>query len=216
METCCPCILKSYDENDVLLGEGVSCTDCGVGWFKKYYQNGKVKLSGQYKENPTKNWKSIAARGFCSVPIGQWTYFNDQGDSLYSEFWEDGKFIKQVPEQNATQIWKVDFTLHGQIIVDQQVTMQQVKDLIITPHFKNSHRGGVTVNFIATVTIFVGPVVEQKEFKQSFSLDNFKDIDATKMLSDVGNPKKNTVTTFRLEVCASGEVITWLPLNSNR
>jgi antitoxin component YwqK of YwqJK toxin-antitoxin module len=216
METCCPCILKSFDEHDVLLTEAVSYTDCGVGWFKYYYPNGNVKLNGQFKENPTKNWKDIAARGFCSVPVGQWTYFNDKGDSLYSEFWEDGKFIKQVPEQNSTQIWKIDFTLHGQKIVDQIVTIQQVKDLIITPHFKNSHKDGVTVNFIIEVAIFVGPVVEQKEVKQSFSLDNFKDIDVTKILSEVGNSAKNTVTTFRLEVCANGEVITMLPLTSNR
>jgi antitoxin component YwqK of YwqJK toxin-antitoxin module len=99
MDGCCPCILKKYDVNDVLIREVVSCTDCGVGWFRYYYPNGKVSLSGQYKENPSGNWKGIWSRGFCSVLNGQWTYFSEEGDTLYSEYWNNGKFIKQLPEQ---------------------------------------------------------------------------------------------------------------------
>ena len=101
METCCPCILKSYDEHDVLLSEAVSCTDCGVGVFKNYYPNGKVSLTGSYKENPTGDWDNIFYRGYCNVPVGAWTYFDTNGDTLYTEFWQDGEFIKQVPEQET-------------------------------------------------------------------------------------------------------------------
>jgi antitoxin component YwqK of YwqJK toxin-antitoxin module len=140
METCCPCILKSYDENDVLLREEVSCTDCRVGWFKIYYSNGKVKLAGQYKENPTGNWENIYERGFCNIPEGEWSYFNENGDKLYSEFWKDGVFIKQIPEQKKTEIWRVELTLKGEKIDKQALTANEVKEIIVTPKFKNSHK----------------------------------------------------------------------------
>jgi hypothetical protein len=48
MENCCPCILKSYNENDILLREAVSCNDCRVGWFKEFFPNGNLKLTGFY------------------------------------------------------------------------------------------------------------------------------------------------------------------------
>ena len=88
---------------DVLLSEGVYCTDCGVGFFKEFYPDGNVKLSGKYKENPTGNWKNYN----CQVEHGQWVYFKENGDTLYSEYWNNGEFIKQVPEQSKMEIWKV-------------------------------------------------------------------------------------------------------------
>ncbi|MDD2984358.1 MAG: hypothetical protein PHQ74_13315 [Crocinitomicaceae bacterium] len=201
METCCPCILKSYDENDVLIREAVSCTDCDVGVFKEFYPNGKVKLSGRYKEYPSENWDDIWARGFCSVPDGQWTYFNEKGDTLYSEFWKDGKFIKQVPEQKLTEIWEVELTLKEETIDKQELTVEQVKDLVVTPKFKNSHKDNVklTINFEVTA-------VGHKQNKQSFTLDSFKNIDVTKMLSDVGI-SSDKQTKFMMEVCNNGFVI---------
>jgi len=201
METCCPCILKSYDENDVLIREAVSCTDCGVGLFKEFYPNGNVKLSGRYKENPSGNWDDIWARGFCSVKDGQWTNFNEKGDTLYSEFWKDGKFIEQVPEQKLTEIWEVELTLKGETIDKQLLTVEQVKELVVTPKFKNSHRDNInlTINFEVSA-------VGHKQNKQSFTLESFKNIDVTKMLSDVGI-QTDKQTTFKMEVCNNGTVI---------
>ena len=114
METCCPCVLKSYDENEILIREAVSCTDCEVGHFKEFYPNGTIKLQGRFKENPTGNWENIWDRGYCNVPDGQWLYFNKNGDTLYSEFWENGEFVKQEPEQKTNEIWKVELTLNGE------------------------------------------------------------------------------------------------------
>jgi antitoxin component YwqK of YwqJK toxin-antitoxin module len=89
METCCPCILRSYDENDILLSEQVSCTDCGVGWFKEYYPNGNLRLTANIKKNPTGDWKNIWERKYCNIEIGQWDYFNENGKKIYSEFWKE-------------------------------------------------------------------------------------------------------------------------------
>lgn len=207
MGACRPCYLKTYDEQDVLLRESVSCTDCGVGVFKEYYGNGRVKLSGRYKENASGNWDRISDRGLCSVPDGQWTYFDEQGDTLYAEFWADGEFIQQVPEQQATEIWKVELTLNGETIDKQPLSTEQVKALVVTPKYKNSHTEGVnlTVNFEVTA-------IGHRKGKQTFTLDSFKHIDVLNMLSDLGIPAGKQ-TSFMMEICNNGKVIARFYLN---
>jgi antitoxin component YwqK of YwqJK toxin-antitoxin module len=201
METCCPCILKSYDENDVLIREAVSCTDCGVGFFKEFHPNGKVKLVGQYKENPTGNWKKIWNRGFCNVADGQWTYFNENGDTLYSEFWKNGEFIKQVPEQITNEIYKVELTLNGEPIDKITLTPEQVKQLVLTPKYKNSSKteNNFTIKFQVSA-------VGHKQNEKSFTIDNFKNIDVLQILSEVGIPSDKQ-TSFTLMILDNEKVI---------
>lgn len=200
MENCCPCILQTYDENEVLLHEYVSCTDCGVGWFKIYYGNGNIKLSGNYKENPTENWDDIYYRGYCNVPHGQWTYFNENGDILYSELWNNGEFIRQFPEQDSTEIWDVELTLNNQIIDTQVVEINQIKNLKINPKYKNSKTSSVlTIIFEVSA---VGHKVNTKEF----TIKSFKDIDVDSILSEVGIPKDKK-TTYYLRVYSNNEPV---------
>lgn len=201
METCCPCILKSYDEQNVLLSEAVSCTDCGVGVFKEFYPNGKIKLSGRYKENPTGNWDDISARGFCSVPDGQWVYFNERGETLYSEFWKDGEFVKQVPEQKTNEIWKVDLTLNGESVDKKPLTPEQVKQLVITPKFKNSSKteNNFTIKFRVSA-------VGHRQNEKSFTQESFKNINVLQMLSEVGIPSDKK-TSFMLILFDNGDAI---------
>ncbi len=201
METCCPCILKSYDEYDVLIREAVSCTDCGVGVFKEYYQNGNVKLTGRYKENLSGNWDDIWARGFCSIRDGEWTYFNEKGDTLYSEFWKNGEFIKQVPELKSNEIWKVELTLKGKSVEKRTLTPEQVRQLAITPKFKNNSK---TEN---TFTIkFQVSAVGHRQNEKSFTIDSFKNIDVIQMLSEVGIPSEKK-TSFTLTLLDNGKAI---------
>jgi antitoxin component YwqK of YwqJK toxin-antitoxin module len=201
IETCCPCILKSYDEQDVLLREAVSCTDCGVGVFKEFYPNGKIKLSGRYKENPTGNWEDIWARGFCNVPDGQWVYFNEKGDTLYSEFWKDGEFVKQVPEQKINEIWKIGLTLNGESVDKKTLTPEQVKQLVITPKFKNSSKteNNFTIKFQVSA-------IGHRQNEKTFTLESFKNIDVLQMLSEVGIPSDKK-TSFTLTVYDNGKAI---------
>lgn len=193
METCCPCILKSYDESDNLIRESVSCTDCGVGWFKIFYKNGKVKLSGTYKENPTGDWNDIWNRGYCSVPNGQWTYFKENGDTLYSEFWNNGVFIKQVPEQPKVEIWDVEIQFNGQDAEALSIPISNVGDLTIEPKYKNSK----TSNEL-TLTFQVS-AIGHKMNKKSFTLESFKNIDVDSMLQEAGIPKDKK-TDFLLTI----------------
>lgn len=189
MENCCPCILKSYNENDILIREAVSCTDCGVGYFKEFYPNGQVKLSGRYKENPTGNWDDIWNRGYCNVPDGQWIYYNENGIILYSEYWKDGNFIKQIPEQNKTEIWKVELSLYGENVNQKTLLPNQLKDLIITPKFKNTKTDSVNLSIGFQVS-----AIGRKYIKQIFTLDSFKLFDLNNLLIENGYKAQDDIT----------------------
>lgn len=188
MENCCPCILKSYDENEVLLREAVSCTDCMVGYYKEFYPNGVVKLHAHYKENPTGNWDNIWDRGYCNIRDGQWTYFNEKGDTLYSEFWKNGEFIKQVPEQKTNEIWKIELTLNGESVNKTLLTPEQVKQLVMTPKYKNSS----TVHSNFTLELQVS-AIGYKPIKKSFTMESFKNIDVMKIISEAGIPSDKQI-----------------------
>ena len=209
MKNCCPCIRKEYDEKDILLRERVACTDCSIGWFKEFYPNGRIRLMGQYKENLTGDWDNIYDRGLCNVRDGQWVYFNQKGDTLYSEFWKDGEFIKQVPEQNTTAIWKVVLMLDEQIIDKQEIAIDQINNLKIVPKYKNSN-----TNSTLTITFEISES-GHKANKKEFSTESFKDIDVASMLSEAGIPEDKE-TTYVLCVYSNGKAVRRFYLNVRR
>ncbi len=203
VETCCPCLLKYYDKNDILLREVVSCTDCGVGDFKEFWANGQVKLSGKFKENNSGDWnyKTIQARGFCSVPDGKWIYYTNKGEFLYSEFWKNGEFIKQEPELTKNEIWKFDILLNGESIKNKKLTIAQVPQVIITPKFKNNAK--MKTNFSVKFNV---TAVGFKESSKTFALQDFKNIDVQQILSEVGITDENE-PTVELTVYNNDEII---------
>ncbi len=203
VETCCPCLLKYYDKNEILLREVVSCTDCGVGDFKEFWANGQVKLSGKFKENNSGDWnyKTIHARGFCSVPDGKGTYYSNKGEFLYSEFWKNGEFIKQEPELTKNEIWKVDIALNGESIKNKKLTIAQISQIIITPKFKNNAK--MKTNFSVKFNV---TTVGFKESSKTFALQDFKNIDVQQILSEVGITDENE-PTVELTVYNNDEII---------
>ena len=90
---CTPCYLQHYSEDGKLTGEGLQYTDCRIGAWKEYYPDGKLKLSGHYRENPTNNWRNLYDRGYCSVKEGQWIYLSPSGDTTATEQYEKGKLV---------------------------------------------------------------------------------------------------------------------------
>ena len=203
LETCCPCLLKYYDKNDILLREVVSCTDCGVGDVKEFWANGQLKLSGKFNENNSGDWnyKTIQARGFCSVPDGKWTYYTNKGEFLYSEFWKNGEFIKQEPELTKNEIWKVDIALNGESIKNKKLKITEVPQLIITPKFKNNAK--MKTNFSVKFNV---TAVGFKESSKTFALQDFKNIDVQQILSEVGITDENE-PTVELTVYNNDEII---------
>jgi antitoxin component YwqK of YwqJK toxin-antitoxin module len=139
-ETCCPCILQTYDINDVLQTEAVSCTDCLVGFYFEFHENGVTKIKGHCKENPTGNWSDIFKRGYCSVKDGIWEYFNEQGEIFSIETWKDGDFVEQKPKGDKPEIWRIDLTANNEKIKDNQLEMSSLKSFEIIPQYKNEHR----------------------------------------------------------------------------
>ncbi len=187
---CCPCILQYFDIKENLIYESVACSECEVGWFKEYYKNGKIKSIKLYKENPTNNWENIFERGLCSVPNGQWVYLNKRGDTIYSEYWDNGEFVNQIPEQKKTEIWDIELLLNGQTIDTQKIELNEIKNLVIIPKYKNDN-----TNAKLKITFSVSAIGHRRNEKD-FTIDTFKYIDIASMLDEVGIPedKKTTYT----------------------
>lgn len=183
MENCTPCILKSYDENDILIRQAVQYFDCGVGWFKKYYPNGNLKLTGFYKENSTGKWKNLSDRGYCNVKNSKWTYFNQNGDTLYSEFWDNGQFIKQYPEQDSIEVWEIELNLNGKRYDYNKIDIEKIIDFKIVAKFKN---GNTSDNFRIEIKV---PTNYNVKFKSNTTSDPFQEINAEKIFKDAKVPK---------------------------
>jgi len=94
IEKCRPCYLKTYNVHDSLIREGLQYEDCAVGDWIEYYPDGKIKVKGHYKENPTGNWDSLYDRGYCSRKDGKWTYYNENGTVIKVENYIDDKLVK--------------------------------------------------------------------------------------------------------------------------
>jgi hypothetical protein len=180
IETCKPCIVLAYDYNDKLLHKGIQYMDCPVGYWIEYFPNGKVKLIGHFKENEAGNWENAYERGFCRED-GVWTYFNETGKQLFSEYWKDGQFIKQVPEQSKTELCAVEVTYNSVSVKNQILTPKQVAEIKFNPKFKNSKRTGTNL----TVKFEVAPI-GHKIVSQTFSLADFSKINVQKMLLESG------------------------------
>ena len=180
MSNCCPCYLKTYDIKEKIQTERVACQDCSVGSYTLYTKKGKVKLTGSYKENPTGNWDNLWERGYCSVKDGQWTYYNNREEIQYKEIWDNGSFIKQIPEQSKMEIWDINMTLNKVNVDTQSIKLADVKNLIFLPQFKNSN---TKVNLMISVTV---SAIGHKENTNSFKISDFKNIDVKQMLNEVG------------------------------
>ena len=198
---CTPCILKYYDENNKLIHKAIQYTDCWVGAFEEYYPNGKVKLSGQYLENTTGNWENIYERGYCNVPDGIWTYFNEKGDKTYCEYWEKGEFTKQLPEQDLAEIWTFELLLNEEKFEKKQIPIHEIKNLVVIPRFKNENRSNI--NLTLKVEVYSEGYPSNS---QSLTLDSFKNIDVPKMLEDAGIPSDET-TIFILKILNNQKII---------
>ncbi len=135
---CCPCILKMYDEFDVLLREGIMCQGGGVGYMKEYYPNGKVKVSGQYLENASGDWEFRMDHNFTNIPDGKWTYYKENGSENYVEYWNAGAFLQQEPVQATNEIWKVEYSLNGKLFDPMNINRETLDGWELTIKFKNN------------------------------------------------------------------------------
>lgn len=199
IKECKPCIRLTYDEQDVLLRETISYTDCFVGWYKSYYPNGNLKVKGSFKENDSGDWKDLWNRGYCSVVNGEWMYFSEKGDTLYTEIWDNGEFIKQSPEQDSVELWKVEFTLDGESIGKESVDVNRIGDIKITPKFKNSNKSDLKI-------VFKYSAIGHKSYEKEFTLDSFKKIKFPKLMKEASIPK-DADSSFTINIFCEGVLV---------
>lgn len=94
IKECKPCYMRTLDTNGVLLRTAVQYGDCVVGSWTEYYPDGKIKVSGHYKENDTGNWNNLWKRGYCSRKEGEWIYYDEHGNITKKEKYKDDKLIE--------------------------------------------------------------------------------------------------------------------------
>jgi antitoxin component YwqK of YwqJK toxin-antitoxin module len=85
---CTPCWLKVIDKNGKLNYEGNFWTDCCIGSYIEWYDNGQIKVRGQYNA-PAKGEEPDFNKGFCKRE-GLWTYYKRNGGVIRTETYKDG------------------------------------------------------------------------------------------------------------------------------
>jgi hypothetical protein len=91
---CTPCYMKMLDTNGVVVRIAAQYTDCAIGNWTEYYPNGKIKVTGHYKENDTGNWNNLWKRGYCSRKEGDWIYYDENGNIIKREKYKDNELVE--------------------------------------------------------------------------------------------------------------------------
>jgi antitoxin component YwqK of YwqJK toxin-antitoxin module len=138
--TCCPCLVQTfYPEDDALYTEEVRCEGVRTGSYKQFYRDGNIMIQGQYKNTKKQEWMYPDQGKNYDIPDGEWYFFSGTGDTLYTEYWDNGQFINQVPEQDYSQIWKVELTLNQESINNKSILPEEFSELVFTAYYKNSY-----------------------------------------------------------------------------
>lgn len=193
-----PVIYRTYDINDTLIHEAIFYGDCQVGYCKEFYPGGKLKMTGQFKENTTGNWENISERGYCSVKDGVWKYYSENGKLLYSETWKNDQFIGQSPLQNKTEIWKYDLLFNGKSLGKKSLRPGEVRNLKLKVYYKNNARDNIDLSIRFRIS-----ATGHKPVEKTFTPADFQTIDVLQMIRESGiEPDKGS---YSLEVFNNGK-----------
>jgi hypothetical protein len=201
MENCKPCILLTYDINDHLIFKGIQYVEIQVGYWIEYYPNGKVKLIGHYKENSKGNWNDFFNVEDLQKEDGVFTFYNENGEELYSEYWKEGQFVKQFPEQIKTELWNIELTLDSMNINNKVLACREFKSIIINPKFKNNTTTGANISIDFSVSI-----IGKKPINKRLTIDEFKTIDVCKILEELDIKLANSASCTML-IYSKDEII---------
>jgi len=76
---------------------------------------------------------------YCNVRDGKWLTYNENGQIIYIEIWDEGEFIEQRPKSEKVQIWKVELSLDGVEVDTQRIVVEDFYKLKIIAKYKNSN-----------------------------------------------------------------------------
>lgn len=92
IDYCTPCWMKDYNLEEELVSEGLYYTDCAVGEIIEYFPSEIIKAKGEFKSNPTDDWKGWYQKGGCKKE-GTWKYYDEKGNLLKTETFKDGQLV---------------------------------------------------------------------------------------------------------------------------
>lgn len=142
---------------------------------------------------------------------GKWRFFDKEGDTLYYEIWNEGKFIKQVPEQDESEVWKVELLYKDKPHdPDQTYTIDEVKQLEIKPSYKNSNKS-------KKLSIRLSNEFSFSNEKKTFTLEEFKNANLKSMVKKA-EFSRGDGAKFEMEILDGKEVIATyrLKIRTNR
>ncbi|HUH73882.1 MAG TPA: hypothetical protein VLZ75_05690 [Chitinophagales bacterium] len=111
-QNCQPCEVYTYNANEQLKHVVVQYEGCLLGPFKEYYSDGKIKVEGNFKSNPSNDYSNLRLRGLCSMREGFWNYYNESGKLQTVETYENGSLVNKEDIQDTT---KADSNTLGKI-----------------------------------------------------------------------------------------------------
>lgn len=91
---CTPCIVEAYDLSEKLMFRAVQFRSCPIGDVTLYYTNGKIRFTGQYKENQSGDWEDIWNKGYCAIKHGNWYFYRKNGKLRKKEKYVNGQLVK--------------------------------------------------------------------------------------------------------------------------
>ena len=142
-------LIDTYDVGLSIFNSGstiyhVNSTRVNEATFYKFYvgfneQNRLSKLA-HYKENSSTDWSNLYPRELCSVLDGITQYYDSTGQVAFEEHWENGVFIRQIPEQPKAELWDISIALDSiELANNAIITLSDLKSLRFIPKFKNSN-----------------------------------------------------------------------------
>lgn len=187
---CEPCYLYDYRHNGAIYTEGVyKGEECSMGYTIRYYSNGQINFT--YNIAPYEN--EIGCPGIID---GKETYYDRYGDSLYSQYWNLGKLLKQTPYQ-VNKSGDVKFQIEGRtLLINDTIKLSEFEKIKLFPDtIKNPElASGYNVKFHVEQTY----PHKHKNFKKLFNstcrmdnLRNFNDKEFAVCLKKYLHLKKN-------------------------
>ncbi len=80
--------IKNYYESGKISREATDQRGGLVGPYHEWFENGQLKVEGQYKMQPDDH-------GFHgTTQVGKWSYYNESGKLIKEEFYEEGKLVR--------------------------------------------------------------------------------------------------------------------------
>lgn len=102
-KNCKPCEVYTYNAKEELKHVVIQYEGCLLGPFKEFYSDGKIKVEGNFKANPSNDYSNLRLRGLCSMREGFWNYYNESGKLQTVETYENGSLVKKEEVQDTTK-----------------------------------------------------------------------------------------------------------------